>query len=82
MMTEASFRYTSEDCEGSPIPKRSVDGTITADFTDPDSVKVEIHGPLPASAGVISLTLEQLRSLVIQAIQIEAIAEKNRKATS
>jgi hypothetical protein len=78
MQTQATFRYTS-DAEGEPIPARSVDGTITAYLADVDSVTVEIYAPQPVNKGVITLTIEQLRGLISEAMKIEAIAEKNRK---
>lgn len=79
MITEASFRYTS-DADGELIPARSVDGTINVIFAD--EVRVDIHCPNPCNKGVVSLTLDQLRALVAQAMLIEEINAKNRKAAA
>jgi hypothetical protein len=81
MQTEARFRYATE-WDGSDIPARSDNGTMTADFSDPNEVKVEIHAPEPVNKGVVSLTLDQLRALVAQAMLIEEIDAKNRKAAA
>ena len=80
MQTEATFRYAT-DWDGEPIPARSVDGTLTADMSDPESVKIEIYAPQPISKGVVSLTLGQAREMIEQLMLIEKIIETNAKPT-
>lgn len=79
MQTEARFRYATE-WDGSDIPARSDNGTVSVDLTYSDAPRVTIYAPEPVNKGQVDLTIEQVRELVAQFQAVEKIIEANAKA--